>query len=61
MRRFQFRLLGPLELASGGAVLPVGGPRQRALLAFLLLHADEVVKRGSLIDALWGSSRRRRL
>jgi DNA-binding SARP family transcriptional activator len=30
--RFQFRLLGPLEVASDGAVLPVGGPRQRALL-----------------------------
>jgi predicted ATPase/DNA-binding SARP family transcriptional activator len=53
-RRFEFRLLGPLEVESKGAVLPVGGPRQRALLAFLLLHANEVVKRERLIDALWG-------
>jgi predicted ATPase/DNA-binding SARP family transcriptional activator len=52
--RFEFRLLGPLEVESDGAVLPVGGPRQRALLAFLLLRANEVVKRESLIDALWG-------
>ena len=50
----QFRLLGPLEVARDGAVLPVGGPRQRALLAFLLLHANEAVNRESLIDALWG-------
>jgi len=53
-RRFEFRLLGPLEVASDGAVLPVGGPRQRALLGFLLLHPNENVKRDRLIDALWG-------
>jgi predicted ATPase/DNA-binding SARP family transcriptional activator len=53
-RRFEFRLLGPLEVVSDGAVLPVGGPRQRALLAFLLLHANEAVKRESLIDGVWG-------
>jgi predicted ATPase/DNA-binding SARP family transcriptional activator len=53
-KKFEFRLLGALEVASGGAVLPVGGPRQRALLAFLLLNANEPVKREALIDALWG-------
>jgi predicted ATPase/DNA-binding SARP family transcriptional activator len=53
-RRFEFRLLGSFEVASDGAVLPVGGPRQRSLLAFLLLHANEVVRRNALIDALWG-------
>jgi predicted ATPase/DNA-binding SARP family transcriptional activator len=53
-RRLHFRLLGPLEVESDGAVLPVGGPRQRALLAFLLLRANEAVRRESLIDALWG-------
>jgi predicted ATPase/DNA-binding SARP family transcriptional activator len=52
--RLEFRLLGPLEVESGGALLPVGGPRQRALLAFLLLHANQVVRRDTLIDALWG-------
>ncbi len=52
--RLEFRLLGPLEVESGGAVLPVGGPRQRSLLAFLLLHSNEVVRRDALIDALWG-------
>jgi predicted ATPase/DNA-binding SARP family transcriptional activator len=53
-RVFEFRLLGPLEVESDGAVLPVGGPRQRALLAFLLLHPNELVRREALIDALWG-------
>jgi predicted ATPase/DNA-binding SARP family transcriptional activator len=53
-KRFEFRLLGPLEVAADGALLPVGGPRQRALLAFLLLNANEVVPRARLIDALWG-------
>ena len=50
----EFRLLGPLEVESDGAVLPVGGPRQRALLGYLLLHANEAVRREALIDALWG-------
>jgi predicted ATPase/DNA-binding SARP family transcriptional activator len=52
--RVDFRLLGPLEVEAGGAVLPVGGPRQRALLAYLLLYANEVVSDSRLIDALWG-------
>jgi predicted ATPase/DNA-binding SARP family transcriptional activator len=54
VKGFEFRLLGPLEVVSDGAMLPVGGPRQRALLAFLLLHANQVVKRERLVDALWG-------
>jgi predicted ATPase/DNA-binding SARP family transcriptional activator len=54
VKGFDFRLLGPLEVEREGAVLPVGGPRQRALLAFLLLRANESVGREALIDALWG-------
>jgi predicted ATPase/DNA-binding SARP family transcriptional activator len=52
--RICFRLLGPLEVEADGAVLPVGGPRQQALLAYLLLHANEAVGRAPLVDALWG-------
>ena len=37
-----------------GEPLALGGPRQRALLALLLLHANEVVPRERLIDGLWG-------
>ena len=44
-RRLELRLLGPLEVASDGEPLPLGGPRQRALLAFLALHANELVGR----------------
>jgi len=37
-----------------GAPLPLGGPKQRATLAELLLHAGEVVTRDHLVDAVWG-------
>ena len=40
----------------GERALPVGSPRQRALLAFLLLHANELVPRERLIEALWNGS-----
>ncbi|HMK93706.1 MAG TPA: AfsR/SARP family transcriptional regulator, partial [Thermoleophilia bacterium] len=50
----EFRILGPLEVRDGDAVLPVTGERQRALLAVLLLHANEVVSGDRLADELWG-------
>ena len=49
-----YRLLGPFEVASDGHVLDVGGLKQRALLAILLLHANQAVHRDVLIDQLWG-------
>lgn len=49
----EFRILGPLEARSGGRQLPLGGPRQRALLSYLLLHAGEVVSSERLLDELW--------
>ena len=50
-----FKVLGPLEVWSGGRPLALGGTKQRALLAILLLHANEVVSRDVLIDELWGA------
>jgi YVTN family beta-propeller protein len=50
----QFRLLGPLEVEDDGRPLVLGSAKQRALLAILLLHANEVVSRDRLIDDLWG-------
>ena len=50
----RFRILGPLEVASGDRVLPAGGAKQRALLAILLLSANEVVPADRLIEGLWG-------
>ena len=53
-RRLDFRLLGPLEVLDGARSLPLGGRKQRSLLALLLLHANEVVSIDSLMDGLWG-------
>jgi predicted ATPase/DNA-binding SARP family transcriptional activator len=52
----EFRILGPVQVMHAGSELPLGGPRHRKLLAVLLLHADEVVPVGRLVDALWGES-----
>ena len=49
-----FRILGPLEVFDGDRPLALGGTKQRALLALLLLHANEVVSRDRLIEELWG-------
>ena len=50
----EFRILGPLEVWDDGCRLPLGGAKQRALLAALLLHGNEVVPADRLIDDLWG-------
>jgi DNA-binding winged helix-turn-helix (wHTH) protein len=51
----EFRILGPLEvLDDHGQPLILGGAKQRALLAVLLLHAGQVVSANRLIDELWG-------
>ncbi|HTI29708.1 MAG TPA: BTAD domain-containing putative transcriptional regulator [Methylomirabilota bacterium] len=50
----QFRLLGALEAGSGGTVVDLGPPKQRAVLAILLLHVGEIVSVDRLIDLLWG-------
>ena len=52
----RFGILGPIELHIDGSRVPLGGLKQRALLAFLLLHANEVASRDRLIHALWGES-----
>jgi len=49
----EFRLLGALEVRKGERVVAIGGAKQRALLAILLLYANEVVSRDRLIDELW--------
>jgi DNA-binding SARP family transcriptional activator len=48
-----FRILGPLEVDREGRGLPLGARQQRALLALLLLHANEVVPVEEIIDELW--------
>jgi predicted ATPase/DNA-binding SARP family transcriptional activator len=51
----EFRILGPIEAIGGEGPLPLGAPKQRALLALLLLNANTVVSRDRLVDALWGA------
>jgi DNA-binding SARP family transcriptional activator len=51
----EFRILGPLEVVQAGRQVRFGGPRERALLAILLIHAGEVVSADRLVDELWGS------
>jgi predicted ATPase/DNA-binding SARP family transcriptional activator len=50
----EFRLLGPVEVVGDGAALALGGPKQRALLAELLLRRGAAVPRERLVDVLWG-------
>jgi DNA-binding SARP family transcriptional activator/DNA-binding beta-propeller fold protein YncE len=48
-----FRILGPFEVHREGGSLPLGGRQQRALLAALVLRANELVSSERLIDELW--------
>ena len=49
-----FRILGSLEVWDGERLLELDGPKRRAVLAVLLLHANEVVGVDRLVDQLWG-------
>ena len=50
----RFGVLGTLEVVDGERVLDLGRPKQRAVLAVLLLEANRVVGLDRLIDLLWG-------
>ena len=52
----QFRVLGPVEVCDGPRSLPLGGPKQRALFADLILNAGSIVSTARLIDDLWGDA-----
>ena len=49
-----YRILGSLEVCARGRALELGGVKQRALLAILLLHANEPVSVDTLIDGVRG-------
>jgi YVTN family beta-propeller protein len=49
-----FGVLGPLQVLRSGRAVPLGGPRQRAVLALLLLEADQVVSMDRLGEDVWG-------
>ena len=49
-----FRILGPLEVVADGRSYSIGSGKQRALLAILLLRANEPVATDTLLELLWG-------
>src|SRR5215468_10443796 len=53
-RAMRIRILGPFHVEDGGQQITIGGVRQRAVLADLLLHANEVVPSEQLLVDLWG-------
>jgi DNA-binding SARP family transcriptional activator len=52
----EFRRLGSLEVLGESGLLPLGGQRQRAVLAVLLLEAGRVVSTERLVSQLWGEN-----
>jgi DNA-binding SARP family transcriptional activator len=50
----RFRILGPLDVEAEGRAVALGGAKPRAVLAVLLLHANEPVSAERLALALWG-------
>jgi len=46
-------ILGPVEL-TGKEPVPLGGVKERCLLAALAVHCGQAVSAASLVDALWG-------
>src|SRR6516162_11165196 len=49
----EFGILGPLQVLRSGRVVPLGGPRQRAVLALLMLEANRAVSMDRLAEDVW--------
>jgi DNA-binding SARP family transcriptional activator len=54
LTEMDFRLLGPLEVATREGATDIGGGKRAALLTYLLINANEVVSTDRLVDELWG-------
>src|SRR3954451_22143478 len=50
----EFRVLGPLEAAGADGPVQVRGRKERAVLAYLLVHAGRAVPAEELVMAVWG-------
>jgi DNA-binding SARP family transcriptional activator len=48
-----FRLLGDFEVTVAGREVPLGQPKQRAVMAMLALRSNSIVATVEIIDALW--------
>ena len=53
----EYRILGPFEVVREGVAIPLGGPRQQAVLITLLLHAGETLTADRIIEEVWGARR----
>jgi DNA-binding SARP family transcriptional activator len=53
----EFCVLGPFEVRLDGRTIDIRGSKRRAVLALLVLHANEVVRAERLIDQIWGDAR----
>jgi serine/threonine protein kinase/ABC-type glycerol-3-phosphate transport system substrate-binding protein len=51
--RMRFKVLGPVQVTGPEGAIPLGGPKQRAVLAHLLVRANELVPADALIDQVW--------
>jgi predicted ATPase len=49
----QFRILGPLQVLSAGHPIDPGAPKQRALLAFLLINDNQVLSADRILEEVW--------
>ena len=56
MGALEFRVLGPLEVVRSGGSVDLASAKQRAILAALILHANQVVSADGLVEAVWGGS-----
>jgi predicted ATPase/DNA-binding SARP family transcriptional activator len=50
----EFKVLGPVTVADGAESLPIGGPKQRAVLAMLIAYAGKPVSNDLLVEAVYG-------
>ena len=54
--QLRFEVLGPLVVTAGGSGIPLGGARQRTILALLALTPGRVVPVDTMVDSVWNSS-----
>ncbi len=52
----EFRMLGPVEWEAAGRLLPLGPPKQRAVLVALLADVGRPVPVDTLVDRVWGEA-----
>ena len=55
-RPVRYWILGPVEVSGGNGPATLGGPKQRTVLAHLILSLSRVVSADQLIEAVWGET-----